>query len=91
MQKLGVIEKTECEALKKINTRKAALEELLLMIKDFEENADLYEKILSDYISCKQKIQEWWDGVSSKNNWIFDSTDSWEVKFETHEVFLKHN
>ena len=52
------------------------------------DNADLYEKLVKDMGETGVKFQNWWDRMAEKYQWESSEGGSWEINFETCEIFL---
>ena len=86
---VGKVSQTERDEIKSLFERKNGLIELIKVI-NVHEKEDLYEKIVNDMGNTSTKFQRWWDDTSKKYNWETKEEYSWEINFETCEIFLKN-
>lgn len=85
---LGEITKEEANEIKRLFSRKQALEELLPTI-DLSKDDALYQRIIEDLVTTKIHIGTWWKTISSKYQWDFTATDSWWLDYETRIICLR--
>ena len=52
------------------------------------DNSELYEKLVADLGETATKFQKWWDTKAQKYKWESIENGSWEINFETSEIFL---
>ena len=52
------------------------------------DNSELYEKLVKDMGETATKFQRWWDEKARKYGWESANYGSWEINFETCEIFL---
>jgi len=52
------------------------------------DNTELYEKLVKDMGETNTKFQSWWNRMSQKYQWESSNEGSWEINFDTCEVFL---
>lgn len=76
-------EKNEIQALFE---RRNGLNELAKILT--VENTELYEKLIKDMGETGTKFQNWWDRMSSKYQWESSVNGSWEINFDTCEIYL---
>ncbi len=76
-------EKNEIQALFE---RRNGLNELAKVLT--ADNAELYEKLVTDMGETGTKFQNWWDRMSQKYNWESLPNGNWEINFDTCEIFL---
>ncbi len=76
-------EKNEIQALFE---RRNGLNELAKVLT--ADNAELYEKLVTDMGETGTKFQNWWDRMSQKYNWESSPNGNWEINFDTCEIFL---
>ena len=90
-QKLLVckVSSSERDEIKLLFERKNGLIELIKVI-NVNEKEDLFEKIVKDMGETSTKFQQWWDRNSKKYNWDSKEDYSWEIDFETCEIFLQN-
>lgn len=76
-------EKNEIQALFE---RRNGLNELAKVLT--ADNAELYEKLVTDMGETGTKFQNWWDRMAQKYNWESSPNGNWEINFDTCEIFL---
>ena len=76
-------EKNEIQALFE---RRNGLNELAKVLT--ADNAELYEKLVTDMGETGTKFQNWWDTMAQKYNWESSPNGNWEINFDTCEIFL---
>jgi len=52
------------------------------------DNSDLYERVVKDLGETNTKFQQWWNHMSEKYKWKSVEGGSWEINFETCEIYL---
>lgn len=67
-------------------TRKNGLNELAQILTI--ENKELYEKLVKDLGKTSTKFQDWWNHMADKYQWKSAEGYSWEINFDTCEIFL---
>ncbi len=76
-------EKNEIQALFE---RRNGLNELAKVLTP--DNAELYEKLVTDMGTTGTKFQNWWDTMAQKYRWESSPNGNWEINFDTCEIFL---
>ena len=76
-------EKNEIQALFE---RRNGLNELAKSVTG--DNIELYEKLVKDLGETGTKFQNWWNKMSEKYKWESCENGSWEINFETCEIYL---
>ncbi len=76
-------EKNEIQALFE---RRNGLNELAKIVT--VDNIELYEKLVKDLGETGMKFQNWWNKMSEKYKWESCENGSWEINFETCEIYL---
>ena len=76
-------EKNEIQALFE---RRNGLNELAKVLT--ADNAELYEKLVTDMGETGTKFQNWWDTMAQKYNWESSPNGNWEINFDTCEIVL---
>ena len=80
-----VEEKNEIQALFE---RRNGLNELAKILT--AENTELYEKLIKDMGETGTKFQSWWDRMGAKYQWEATENGTWEINFETCEIYLNN-
>ena len=52
------------------------------------DNEELYEKLVKDLGDTGIKFQHWWDRMAEKYQWESAENSSWEINFDTCEIYL---
>ena len=52
------------------------------------DNAELYEKLVKDMGETGTRFQQWWDRMAEKYQWESAEGGSWEINFDTCEIYL---
>lgn len=83
---VGQVTEEEKNEILRLFERRNGLNELAKILTP--ENADLYERLVSDMGETTTKFQRWWDAMSAKYHWETDENGSWEINFQTNEIYL---
>ena len=87
MKKLvGQVTLEEKNEIQMLFERRNGLNELAKILT--ADNVELYEKLVRDMGETGTKFQQWWDSMSQKYSWESSENCSWEINFETCEIFL---
>lgn len=52
------------------------------------DKVDLYEKVVKDLGVTGSSFQKWWNDMSQKYQWESSENGSWEINFDTGEIYL---
>ena len=55
------------------------------------DNAELYEKLVTDMGETGTRFQAWWDRMAQKYNWESADGGNWEINFTTCDIYLVTN
>ncbi len=83
---VGQVTEEEKNEILRLFERRNGLNELAKILTP--ENADLYERLVNDMGETTTKFQQWWDAMSAKYQWETDENGSWEINFQTNEIYL---
>ena len=83
---LGKVTEKERDEIKALFERKNGLSELFKVVTD--DNNVLYERIVKDMGETTIKAKQWWDTKSKQYNWENIKGYSWEIDFNTCDIFL---
>jgi len=86
---IGKVTESERDEIKNLFERKNGLTELFKIVTI--DNNTLYDKVVQDMGTTATKFQAWWDNKSKQYNWASKEGYSWEIDFETSEIFLSKN
>ena len=84
---VGQVTEEERDYIKILFERKNGLIELSKIID--HTNEFLYEKLVKDMGETSIKFQKWWDKMAAKYNWESIKGYSWEIDFDTCDIYLK--
>lgn len=85
-KKVGKVTTEERDAIQVLFERRNGLNELAKIVTP--NNEILYEKLIKDMGETSSKFQHWWDRMFSKYQWESGENASWEIDFETCEIYL---
>jgi len=87
MKKLvGQVSESERDEIRQLFERRNGLNELAKILT--ADNANLYEKLISDMGETSSRFQKWWDTNAAKYQWESADNGNWEIDFNTCEIFL---
>ena len=91
----GKVTPEEKEEIKELFERKNGLIELTKSLADSNQksliDSPLYDKLIRDMGETQARFNKWWDDKSKKYKWNGKEGYSWQINFETCEMFLKKN
>ena len=85
-KKVGQVTFDEKNEIQMLFERRNGLNELAKILTS--DNSDLYEKLVVDMGQTSTKFQNWWDLMSSKYHWENMDGASWEIDFDTCDIYL---
>lgn len=83
---VGQVTQEERDEIQFLFERRNGLIELAKILT--ADNAELYEKFVKDMGETTTKFQNWWNRMADKYQWESVPEGSWEINFETCEIFL---
>lgn len=83
---VGMVTPEERNEIQTLFERRNGLNELAKVVT--ADNAELYEKLVTDLGSTGTKFQSWWDRMSDKYQWESADDGNWEINFDTCEIYL---
>ena len=83
---VGQVTPEEKDEILQLFERRNGLNELAKIVTT--DNAELYEKLVKDLGETGRKFQTWWDRMAEKYQWESRDDGSWEINFDTCEIFL---
>lgn len=83
---VGQVTPEERDEIQMLFERRNGLNELAKIL--MSENAELYEKLVKDMGETNTKFQAWWTKMSQKYQWESSENGSWEINFDTREIYL---
>ena len=85
-KQIGKVTPEERNEIQTLFERRNGLNELANILKI--DNEELYEKLVKDLGDTGIKFQNWWDRMAEKYQWESAENSSWEINFDTCEIFL---
>lgn len=86
---VGQVTSEECKEIQSLFERRNGLAELAKVIT--ADNQEMYEKLVKDMGTTATRFQQWWNAASQKYQWESDVNGSWEIDFDTCDVYLVCN
>lgn len=83
---VGQVTPEERNEIQTLFERRNGLNELAKILTS--DNPELYEKLVKDMGETSTKFQSWWNRMSQKYHWEGTESGSWEIDFDTCEIFL---
>lgn len=83
---VGSVTPEERNEIQALFERRNGLNELAKIVT--ADNAELYEKLVTDLGSTCTKFQAWWDRMSDKYKWESADDGNWEINFDTCDIYL---
>lgn len=85
-KKVGIVTAEERDEIRLLFERKSSLIDLFKIVNS--DNDALYEKVVRDMGETSTKFQNWWDKMYEKYQWERSENCSWQINFETCEIYL---
>lgn len=85
-KKVGQVTPAERDEIQRLFERRNGLNELAKILT--ADNAELYERLVTDMGETGTKFQQWWDTMAQKYSWESIPDGNWEINFDTCEIFL---
>lgn len=85
-KKVGNVTPEECNEIKVLFERRNGLAELAKILTP--DNKELYERLVKDLGETGTKFQNWWNDKSEKYGWQSAEGGSWEIDFDTCDIYL---
>ena len=85
-KQIGKVTPEERNEIQTLFERRHGLNELANILKI--DNEELYEKLVKDLGDTGIKFQNWWDRMAEKYQWESAENSSWEINFDTCEIYL---
>ena len=85
-KQIGKVTPEERNEIQTLFERRNGLNELANILKI--DNEELYEKLVKDLGDTGIKFQNWWDRMAEKYQWVSAENSSWEINFDTCEIYL---
>ncbi len=83
---VGSVTEQERDEIQTLFERRNGLNELAKILT--ADNEALYEKLVKDMGETGTRFQNWWDTMAQKYQWENTPNGSWEINFDTCEIFL---
>lgn len=88
-KRVGQVTVDEKNEIQMLFERRNGLNELAKVL--VADNSEMYEKLVKDMGETGLKFQKWWDAMAQKYHWEGMLNGTWEINFETCEIFLVSN
>lgn len=85
-RKVGQVTVEEKNEIQTLFERRNGLSELAKILT--ADNETMYEKLVKDMGETGTKFQDWWDRMAAKYQWESSECGSWEINFETCDIYL---
>lgn len=85
-KEVGRVTMDERDEIKTLFVRRNGLTELAKILDT--ENAELYEKLVTDLGDTTTRFQNWWDSMADKYQWESAPESNWEIDFEDCAIYL---
>lgn len=85
-KKVGQVTVEEKKEIQQLFERRNGLNELARVVT--ADNTDLYEKLVKDLGETGTRFQQWWDSMAQKYHLESSDNGSWEINFDTCEIYL---
>lgn len=85
-KQIGKVTPEERNEIQTLFERRNGLQELGNILT--ADNVELYEKLVKDLGETGTKFQNWWDRMANKYQWESSEDSSWEINFESCEIYL---
>ncbi len=86
---IGKVTEEEKREIQSLFERRNGLNELAKVLT--VDNAELYEKLVTDMGETGTRFQAWWDRMAQKYNWESADGGNWEINFTTCDIYLVTN
>lgn len=86
---VGKVDFEEKNEIQRLYERLNGLKELAIILTS--DDSELYEKLVTDLDTTTSKFQNWWNEKFEKYKWESSEEGSWEIDFNTCEIFLEEN
>lgn len=83
---VGSVSEQEKKEIQQLFERRNGLTELAKIIT--VDNDALYQKLVKDMGETATNFQQWWDEMYEKYQWERTENGSWEINFQTNEIYL---
>lgn len=96
LKKISIVTEQEKMEILKLHERLLGLKEMIAHIRPSNEpleddTSELLEKLICDSGRTKRLYDEWWSKMSTLYSWEREENSSWEINFETNEIYLSTN
>ena len=86
---IGKVTEEEKREIQSLFERRNGLNELAKVLT--ADNAELYEKLVTDMGETGTRFQAWWDRMAQKYKWESADGGNWEINFTTCDIYLVTN
>ena len=85
---VGKVTPEQRDEIRSLFERRNSLKELFMIVDP--NNQALYDKVVADTATTGAKFQKWWDDRAKEYQWEGNDNSSWEIDFDTCEIFLRN-
>lgn len=85
-KKVGQVTPEERDEIQALFERRNGLNELAQVLT--ADNTELYERLVADIGKTGTLFQKWWDRMAGKYKWESKENGSWEIDFDTCNIYL---
>lgn len=86
---VGHVDPEEQKEIKALFERRNGLTELAGIVTG--KDSELYERVVTDLGKTSTDFQKWWSSMAAKYQWESSENGSWEIDFETSDIYLVIN
>ncbi len=83
---VGQVTPEEKQEIQTLFERRNGLNELAKILT--VDNAELYEKLITDMGKTGTEFSNWWSRMAEKYQWESSENGNWEINFDTNEIYL---
>ena len=83
---VGQVLPEERDEIQQLFERRNGLNELARIVT--ADNTELYEKLVKDLGETGTRFHQWWDRMEQKYQWEGCDDSSWEINFNTCDIYL---
>lgn len=85
-KEVGHVTEQERDEIQMLFERRNGLTELAKILT--ADNAELYERLITDMGETSTRFQQWWNSKGDKYLWESSENGSWEIDFNTCKIYL---
>ena len=85
-QVIGYVLPEERDEIQALFERRNGLNELAKILTS--DNAELYERLVTDMGETSTRFQQWWNRMGEKYQWESAENGNWEIDFNECKIYL---